>query len=553
MVMIVASGMLSGGLGGLIAYATYNGVKQMENMGQENNNTPKNKSKKPYKRVILLASILLIFGLVYVLGDFGNNDNTDIASVVSVNASIDESLTLNMAQPLLVTGDVVNGGYIENYQDLLTFEYYNEDDSTDIRIETTTFLNTLETYSNDNIIYLIGNDGFMVGLDSDTLDDTYVAYNQDNGWMFISDKHPVNSGIKNMSEIVVVSKTELEDFNIIKDGENNFYSYGEMRMMMTDIIQVLDGVSKLDDIEIDVMKIKEVVPVSDFISADSSVMIATEDGELIYEYGDVGYLEFSQGNIRYHTSDLITTYQNVVGIMENPPSASIKDHYTDVQHYLDQGEKVLSIFVDGFSYIEYQALISDDEVDFMDTIENVQPATVGFKPVTNVGFATMLTGVDPIIHGVHDRSYRELAVPSIFDYCNEKGITNGLIEGDAQILLLDTETILNTDENNNGITDDEIQQTAMNVINNYEYVMVHYHSVDDFGHDYGDVVDETMNELKVVDGYIEELVAQWDGKVILLADHGMHSTEDGGDHGMFRTEDFIVPYMIFDGGLYEKE
>jgi predicted AlkP superfamily pyrophosphatase or phosphodiesterase len=93
----------------------------------------------------------------------------------------------------------------------------------------------------------------------------------------------------------------------------------------------------------------------------------------------------------------------------------------------------------------------------------------------------------------------------------------------------------------------------MNKINDYEYVMVHYHSVDDFGHDYGAVVDETMAELKVIDGYIEELVAQWDGKVILLADHGMHSTEEAGDHGMFRIEDFVVPYVIFDGGLYEKE
>jgi hypothetical protein len=193
------------------------------------------------------------------------------------------------------------------------------------------------------------------------------------------------------------------------------------------------------------------------------------------------------------------------------------------------------------------------EEDFMDNLNNVQPATVGFKPVTNVGFATMLTGVDPILHGVHDRSYRELSVPSIFDYCNEMGITNGLIEGDVQILSLNTETILNVDENNNGITDDEIHQTALNKINDYEYLMVHYHSVDDFGHVYGAVVDETIGELKVIDGYVEELIAQWDGKVILLADHGMHSTEEAGDHGMFRIEDFVVPYVVLDGGLYEKE
>jgi energy-coupling factor transport system substrate-specific component len=249
MVMIVASGMLSGGLGGLIAYATYKGVKQIENMGQDNGEASNVKKKKSYKGIILFISILAIIGLVYVFSGFGNISQTDD---VFANAISDDSLILDSAQPLLITGDVINGGYLENYQDLLEFEYYKENDSTDFRIETTTLLNTLELCSSDNKIYLIGSDGFMVGIDGDTLSDTYVAYNHENGWMFISDKHPVNSGIKHMSEIVIVSQIQLEDFNIIKDENNNFYSYGKMRMMMTDIIQVLDGVSKLDDIELDV-------------------------------------------------------------------------------------------------------------------------------------------------------------------------------------------------------------------------------------------------------------------------------------------------------------
>lgn len=549
MVMILASGMLSGGLGGLIAYATYKGVKQMENMGQEDEVGEGTEARKSYRGIILIAAILGVVGLIYVFGGFGNQGEVPVVEAENgpQTSEFDTTISLESASPLLITGDVESGGYIDEYGDELDFKVIDGNMS----IETTSLLERLGLRSDSNKIYLIGHDGFMVGLYGETLSDTQIAYNHDQGWMFISDKHPVNSGIKHMTEIVIVSQDSLEDFNIIANESNHFYSYGQMRLMMTDMIQVIDGVSKLDDIEIDVMKIKEVLPLEELVSQDGPVMIATAEGDLIYEYSDLGYLDFSQGNIRYHEKDMLTSYQHVLGIMENPPMASIKDHYMDVKHYLDQGTKVLSIFVDGYSFRQFQALSSDDEVDFMDDLLNVNPATVGYKPVTNVGFATMLTGQDPSVHGVHDRSYREPAVPTIFDYCHEQGISHGLIEGNAQILSLNTEISLNIDTDGNGITDEEIHACALEKINQYDYVMVHYHSLDDFGHNYGELVDQTLAQLKVLDAYIESLVSQWDGKVIILSDHGMHTTEEGGDHGAFRVEDFVVPYVIVDGGLYE--
>ena len=37
----------------------------------------------------------------------------------------------------------------------------------------------------------------------------------------------------------------------------------------------------------------------------------------------------------------------------------------------------------------------------------------------------------------------------------------------------------------------------------------------------------------------------------MTADHGMHDVLDKGTHGEFRAEDLFVPYVIFNGGLYE--
>jgi hypothetical protein len=39
--------------------------------------------------------------------------------------------------------------------------------------------------------------------------------------------------------------------------------------------------------------------------------------------------------------------------------------------------------------------------------------------------------------------------------------------------------------------------------------------------------------------------------VIITSDHGMHSTDTGGYHGVFRYEDMIVPYIITEGGIGE--
>jgi phosphopentomutase len=58
-----------------------------------------------------------------------------------------------------------------------------------------------------------------------------------------------------------------------------------------------------------------------------------------------------------------------------------------------------------------------------------------------------------------------------------------------------------------------------------------------------------MERLETIDSYIEKLASNWNGKIIITSDHGMHSTGEGGDHGEFRFEDMVVPYIIINGDL----
>jgi 2,3-bisphosphoglycerate-independent phosphoglycerate mutase len=78
-------------------------------------------------------------------------------------------------------------------------------------------------------------------------------------------------------------------------------------------------------------------------------------------------------------------------------------------------------------------------------------------------------------------------------------------------------------------------------------MFVHFHGLDDRGHDYGDMDQKTLEYIKTIDDYINELANHWDGKIIITADHGMHSTSESGSHGEFRFEDLIVPYVIIEG------
>ena len=117
-------------------------------------------------------------------------------------------------------------------------------------------------------------------------------------------------------------------------------------------------------------------------------------------------------------------------------------------------------------------------------IHNVYKANTVYKPVTNAGFAAMITGESPQKNGVLNREYRELKVPTIFDKAEALDKKAILIEGDINILNTKLKPQLNIDKNKNGSKDDEIFNNALDEIgNDYNLFFVHFHSVDEFGHE----------------------------------------------------------------------
>lgn len=270
-------------------------------------------------------------------------------------------------------------------------------------------------------------------------------------------------------------------------------------------------------------------------------VIITSKGEEITVDGDI-LLKKSKKGIEAKANHIII--KDIVGIYVGDEIPGISKLYYDLKDSIDKDEKVLAVFLDGFSYKQYIIAKVEKRFTFLDRVF-VSPARSVFKPVTNAGFASMITGSLPPVNGVYDRSYRTLDVESIFGYALGKEKKQVLIEGDIKILNTEIQPILNVDSNKNGDTDDEAFISLLQAMEkDYDFLFVHFHGIDDRGHTYGPYASETMDYIQAIDEYLLQIDRLWDGKILITSDHGMHKTQDGGDHGECRNEDMIVPYFM---------
>ena len=406
-------------------------------------------------------------------------------------------------------------------------------------------------------VLLIGDDGLSAILPGEDLSGSHIVLSPQYGWEAINLYHPISSNIKRLEEIVIITKEANPDYglNIITaDANLRLLTPGSLYKEMMPIIPYFEGTSTVDHdgrtFSTSILSRRRLFALADLVAGhDAKNLLAMgSKGEYAYINAE-GYIELKNNSFNYVTMERDGGMDDLKGIIVNPPIHSITDLYHDTLHYLKGDEKVLILFLDGFGYHQYLAAAAEGFAPFIAALPAAQRALSVYQPVTNAGFAAMITGTTPEENGVYSRDQMDLNVPSLFGAAQKLGKKSVLIEGHIKILNTEIEPILHIDTNKNGSTDDEIFASALQCIDQaYDVVMVHFHSIDDAGHTNGDLHPKTMEQIKVIDGYVKELTSGWDGKVIILADHGMHSTEDAGNHGVFRYEDLIVPYITAQGG-----
>jgi len=212
------------------------------------------------------------------------------------------------------------------------------------------------------------------------------------------------------------------------------------------------------------------------------------------------------------------------------------DHLTDFNRILraalERGP-VLVCYLDGLGWHMYKHAVKNDKMPYTEDhfmmlkMETVSP------PLTNPAMATMLTGELPPVHGVVSRKEHRTAVPTIFADCRRPA---AVIEGDSVIIRTEVRQRLNISCEERSV-DEAVFDSAMEAVaEGKEFLFVHFHGIDDAGHTFGPYAAATMNRIRKVDRYLEQLCASWQGEVFLISDHGLHSVSESGASGSHGEE-----------------
>jgi hypothetical protein len=215
-------------------------------------------------------------------------------------------------------------------------------------------------------------------------------------------------------------------------------------------------------------------------------------------------------------------------------------------------DHVLLIFLDGFGYVRYTEALDDGLIPYLATLNAPLVALTTYPPCTAVSSASLLTGAPPEIHGSTQRNVRKTEVETLFDVASAAGLRVVAVEGDAlSFNLRGAELTLSGDRDGNGGTDDNVLSNALATLEEGmpDLFFVHFHGIDDQGHEYGPDAPAERAKIAEVDAAVEQVIAAVpsDTLIVIFADHGMHHVnEEGrqGNHGHLVERDMFIPIFI---------
>ncbi len=499
-------------------------------MKKENTNFPISKTKKAITCICIAIALVTLSVLVYSLFAGGNNSETLAAS------------------SFRITGDVENEIIIENFEGYEIREVVNEEETYNA-ISLVELLEKANPLGSEVSIFIAAPDGVMAEIKiEEVAEDSLVYFSRENAWSFNSPSHPVQSGIKGINNIVVVANNPTEEtpgINLIsssgdfaeESGYDKFISCGELFTMDKVKKVILEGEPLKDGIMTNAYSTREMIEISTLFEGniDSAVGYFGDGSEETVEKN--GYILWRGNTIDYIAPDGRGIKNDIIGIWAGAPELSVTDVRSRVEA---EAADVLIIEIDGLGI----NTLTEFQPEFIFSKGYEQMRTV-MPSVSNVALASIVTGETPDVTGITSRDEREPLVGDMFE-----GRNAAVIEGYGQLISMSVDQDLNPDLNDDGSTDDDVFAAAQDAIAmDYEILYVHFHGFDDSSHNYGPFSDEARDKLYELDGYIKSLSEDFNGKIIIVSDHGQHDVnEDGrlGNHGNFYYSDMLVPFIEYD-------
>ena len=215
-------------------------------------------------------------------------------------------------------------------------------------------------------------------------------------------------------------------------------------------------------------------------------------------------------------------------------------------------DAVLLLFLDGFGYLRYKESLAEGLIPELAKLDAPLIGLTTYPPVTTVSTASLLTGTEPMIHGVETRGIRKTDQETLLDTAAAANLQVAAVEGEALAFnLRSAELTLSGDRDGNGGTDDNVLGNALSVLGAGmpDLFYVHFHGIDDQGHEVGPGAPAEVEKIQEVDAAVGQILDQLPAGtlVIIFADHGMHQVEEEGrlgNHGHLIPRDMLIPVWI---------
>ena len=288
----------------------------------------------------------------------------------------------------------------------------------------------------------------------------------------------------------------------------------------------------------------ESVYLSELLSAEYQIAVFLAGGEIHYVDDFANAFVKPGGNGLDVVFEDGTTLKNIAGVVADPPSISVTQAYFDVLRFLQDGHRVMVVVLDAWGWAMFNGFA--DYQPFL-AAQNVQKAHTVFPPFTPVALASVLTGLLPHEHGVHDRATRTMSVPDMFDAASELGLSSIRVQGSVEMVRASINSVLVPGADTAKETDTNVFNAAMSRIDDADLMFVHFNIIDYMAHNYGPYSTYVREAFALVDGFVQELVLARPGVVIVTADHGQHYLGHPGrkgDHLWVSHEDIFVPYVV---------
>ena len=308
-----------------------------------------------------------------------------------------------------------------------------------------------------------------------------------------------------------------------------------------------------------------------FNLVDQIELIDQKDNHYVYDWNDIHDTALIDKNRKVTIENKIIK-PKIINVVPSPLAAEITWSIMDIAPTIAQviglppmpgahgqsrsnsraGHGVL-IFVDGLQNRRLLSLIDQGLLPFFKSVGEIHKSFTVYPSITTSSTAALLTSTPPYVNGVFGYGFRKTETKTIFDHALENGRSVVAVEGSGLAFNLRNADInLNGDRDGDGFTNDNVHKSTLEVIEAGmpDLLFIHFHDVDDQGHQYGPDSQEYADAIIQVDGYLSEIVSVLpsDTFIIIFSDHGMQKDPlgPGGNHGYLTKESMINTIILLE-------